>query len=51
MYTIIYSKTQPMTAVRETLELARELAAQLEAAGYAVDIWERSESGTRRVIK
>lgn len=49
MYTITYSKTQPMTAVRETLEQALELAERLKAAGYAVDIWERSETGTRQI--
>lgn len=48
-YRIVYTKTQPLTAWRDTLDEARTLAEMLTAAGYSVDIWEDTGDAARRI--
>lgn len=48
-YMIVYGKTDPLTAYRNTLEEAKCLEEKLKNSGYTVDIWEKDENGARKI--
>lgn len=49
-YRIVYSKQgYPMTAWKDSIDEARELAERLRKTGYTVDVWEYTETAAREI--
>lgn len=48
-YMIVYCKTAPTIAYRNTLDAAKDLAQQLKRCGYTVNIWEQDAEGARPI--
>ena len=48
-YQIIYTKTVPAIAWRDTLAESEALARQMTRYGYTVSVWEHTENGAREI--